>query len=127
MPYTKNTWAAGDVITSAKLNNMENGIESAAPSVIYITMHYDETILLNVLNKTYSEIKNYFDNGCLIFVRETELNLNSGIFYIVSAGEGTDQGGTYYYVNLKGLGGYETPKEYTCDTVNDYPMGEPDK
>lgn len=26
MAYTKNTWSTGDVVTSAKLNNIENGI-----------------------------------------------------------------------------------------------------
>ena len=30
MAYTKNTWASGDVVTSAKLNHMENGIEAAS-------------------------------------------------------------------------------------------------
>lgn len=29
MSYTKNTWANGDIITAAKLNNMENGIADA--------------------------------------------------------------------------------------------------
>ena len=29
MSYTPNTWANGDVITSAKLNNMEQGIANA--------------------------------------------------------------------------------------------------
>lgn len=29
MSYTKNTWATGDTITAAKLNNMEDGIEAA--------------------------------------------------------------------------------------------------
>lgn len=29
MTYTKNTWANGDVITAAKLNNMEDGIANA--------------------------------------------------------------------------------------------------
>ena len=32
MSYTKNTWANGDTITAAKLNNMENGIEAAEQS-----------------------------------------------------------------------------------------------
>lgn len=29
MSYTKNTWKSGDIVTSAKLNNMENGIAAA--------------------------------------------------------------------------------------------------
>ena len=32
MAYEKNTWASGDVVTSAKLNHMENGIEAASSS-----------------------------------------------------------------------------------------------
>ena len=32
MPYTKTTWADGDVITAQKLNNMESGIEAASSS-----------------------------------------------------------------------------------------------
>lgn len=30
MSYVKNTWASGDVITAQKLNNLENGVESAS-------------------------------------------------------------------------------------------------
>lgn len=30
MSYTKNTWQSGDVVTSAKLNHMEDGIEAAS-------------------------------------------------------------------------------------------------
>ena len=30
MAYEKNTWQAGDTITSAKLNNVETGIEAAS-------------------------------------------------------------------------------------------------
>jgi len=36
MSYTKNTWSKGDVVTSAKLNNMETGIKDA---------HYDISVL----------------------------------------------------------------------------------
>lgn len=31
--YSKNQWSAGDVITSAKLNNLENGIDVAADEI----------------------------------------------------------------------------------------------
>lgn len=30
MSYEKNIWQAGDVITAAKLNNIEDGIEAAS-------------------------------------------------------------------------------------------------
>lgn len=34
MAYNKTTWASGDVVTSDKLNHIENGIEGAAPLVL---------------------------------------------------------------------------------------------
>lgn len=36
MAYSKNTWAKGDVVTSAKLNNIETGVKDA---------HYDISVL----------------------------------------------------------------------------------
>lgn len=33
MAYSKTTWADGDVITAAKLNNAENGIEANAAAI----------------------------------------------------------------------------------------------
>lgn len=34
MSYTKNTWATGDTITAAKLNNMEDGIADAGYDIV---------------------------------------------------------------------------------------------
>lgn len=44
MSYVKNTWANGDVITAAKLNNMEDGIEEAQGGG---GIEYDLVIKLN--------------------------------------------------------------------------------
>ena len=36
MSYTKQTWASGDTVTSAKLNHMESGIETASmPDLVF--------------------------------------------------------------------------------------------
>ena len=42
MSYTKYTWQTGEVITAAKLNNMEDGI--------------DDKLIVNMLNTTTGEI-----------------------------------------------------------------------
>lgn len=49
MSYTPNTWKSGDVVTSAKLNNIESGIVN---SVLVVTA--DEN---NALDHTYAEIE----------------------------------------------------------------------
>lgn len=37
MAYVKTVWQTGDVITAAKLNNAENGIEAASPYILDLT------------------------------------------------------------------------------------------
>lgn len=34
MAYEKTTWAAGDVVTAAKLNNLENGVANAGATIV---------------------------------------------------------------------------------------------
>ena len=46
MYYNKNTWANGDLITKEKLNNMENGIESAHQNF--------DTVIKNDIKTIYS-------------------------------------------------------------------------
>lgn len=57
MAYIKNTWATGDTITAAKMNNIEDGIEEAAQSgggaLICNSTYTGETY---VLDKTAQEI-----------------------------------------------------------------------
>ena len=59
MSYTPNTWATGDVITPAKLNNMENGITEAnnggsgSGNFIVTAGTFAQNF---VLDKTYAEI-----------------------------------------------------------------------
>lgn len=48
MSYTPNTWKSGDVVTSAKLNNIEQGIANAAPMIVH---NNNDT-----LDKTWQEI-----------------------------------------------------------------------
>lgn len=53
MSYTPNTWESGDVITSAKLNNIEQGIANAGSGGILVA-HIDEATM--TLDKTWQQI-----------------------------------------------------------------------
>lgn len=88
MAYVKNVWATGDVVTAAKLNNMEDGIEAAAvlPTVsevnagevlgVTIGGNWSNTTLIkvvpietgtpNYLNLTYATASNLLNNGKLL-------------------------------------------------------------
>ena len=63
MAYTPNTWATGDTITAAKLNNMEQGIANAG--VFYITATWDDSANGYVLDKTVTQIEAAYANGQL--------------------------------------------------------------
>lgn len=54
MSYTKNTWKSGDTVTSAKLNNIEDGIASSGAFMVHGTIS-DGTV---TLDKTWKEIYN---------------------------------------------------------------------
>lgn len=45
MSYTKQTWASGDVITAAKLNNIENGVEAVSNNFVTPTEGDQNTLL----------------------------------------------------------------------------------
>ncbi|MBO5662610.1 MAG: hypothetical protein J6S12_01975 [Alphaproteobacteria bacterium] len=66
MPYVKTEWETGDIITAAKLNNMEAGIEAAGVGVKSIEMaEADDTA---TLLSSWQEIKAAFDAKKPIFV-----------------------------------------------------------
>lgn len=62
MSYTKKTWAAGQKVKSADLNNMEGGIDVAAnPFVVTLTPTAED--FSGTMDKTPSEIDAAIQNG----------------------------------------------------------------
>lgn len=54
MSYEKQTWQTGDVVTSAKLNHMEDGI--AAGGVLVVNVTYDAETEVSTCDKTAGEM-----------------------------------------------------------------------
>ena len=74
MSYTKHTWADGEVITAAKLNNIEEGIEGAqdympAPSAFIVNITTHEGDSKTYLDKTWREIYDAFLTGPVYIVQ----------------------------------------------------------
>lgn len=65
MAYTPTTWTSGDIITSQKLNKIENGVANAElgnkPLIIDISN--------DTLTKTAGEIYDAYTNGIPIYIR----------------------------------------------------------
>lgn len=60
MAYEKNTWATGDVVTSMKLNHMEDGIEAGCSPIVRTTLTGEDQY---TCANTFDEIKAMIDAG----------------------------------------------------------------
>lgn len=66
MSYTPTTWQSGDVITSTKLNKLEQGVADSA-TVLITTMSQSGSTY--VLDKTFEEIYTALRNSIPVFVK----------------------------------------------------------
>lgn len=69
MAYEKQNWQSGDVITSAKLNHMEDGIAGAGGTLVIGGFSYDNYgNILGTSDKTWQEIDDALAAGarCVI-------------------------------------------------------------
>lgn len=60
MAYTPTEWQSGDVVTSAKLNNIESGITSASGLCVYDGEE-------STLNKSYNDLLSMLNSGVIPF------------------------------------------------------------
>lgn len=67
MSYEPTNWKTGDVVTSAKLNKLENAVAGAGGVLVINDQN-------NTLDKTYQEIENAFANKmlCVVFSQSEE-------------------------------------------------------
>lgn len=56
MAYTKNTWRTGDIVSSQKLNHMEDGIANSENVFIVGGVSLGENGIEGTLDKTWQEI-----------------------------------------------------------------------
>lgn len=105
MAYTKNTWVTGDIVTSAKLNHMEDGIANASGLVVHLNNNGE-------LDKTWQEIADAFPAVYIIdYLNECKS--------IVTSVLPADEHDPYAVVEYTPAGGVTTT--YTTDTNTGYP------
>lgn len=75
MSYTPTTWKAGDIVTSAKLNKIEQGISTATANgnILIVNAIYDDEDI-STLDKTWKEIYNAMLVGSVIIIENTSTN-----------------------------------------------------
>lgn len=69
MSYEPTNWKDGDLVTSAKLNKLEQGVAGAGGgSVLVVNMTIDNDSHIGRLDKTAGEIYEVFRNGSVRFI-----------------------------------------------------------
>lgn len=90
MAYTPTEWKTGDVVTAAKLNNMENGIASAGGgggSAMILTANFSEEHP-QLLGATAKEIYDAFTSGTNVIIQLYDYDDESSrvrVFHAISA------------------------------------------
>ncbi len=70
MAYTKNTWETGDIVSSQKLNHIEDGIANAGSAFfINASDSENEEAFFTTLDKTWQEIYDAYSSGTLCVIR----------------------------------------------------------
>ncbi len=104
MAYTKNTWADGDIVTSEKLNHMEDGIADAGGVMVI-----NDTD--GMLDKTWQEIYDALAQGKLCAAIYNSGNLETGISVRIVTNVDINEG--VYAVDASGT--------YTTSSATGYP------
>lgn len=111
MIYNKTTWVSGDVVTSAKLNNIENGIEAANngsgdPFEITITVingvGYSADKTYDEIEEWYSSINIVEESKCVI----TEIFYDDETVELEDASITVYQGRVTTYTDSNGVDAY---------------------
>lgn len=66
MSYEPTNWKAGDTVTSAKLNKMEQGISNNGPLVVHITENSENGTTSKTMDKTWLQICEAAPNVCFV-------------------------------------------------------------
>lgn len=121
MSYDPTNWKTGDVVTSAKLNKLEQGV-AAGSGVLVVHSNYDETSGTEVLDKTAFEIFSASSDGKVVisaFNSGGQMIVTSFLSY-VSANPVTGWA-AFKFIDIAPDGQIEVTT-YTAGTQDDYPV-----
>lgn len=79
MSYEPTNWKAGDVVTSAKLNKLEQGV-AAGSGVLVVHMTVDDATSIGTLDKTWQEIYDAAQNGLVFLTSSPGMGLEVKVF-----------------------------------------------
>ena len=119
MSYEKNTWKTGDVITSTKLNRMEDGIANAGGILVIggLTVGMNQTSyqFTGAADKTWQEIDNALAAGVRCVVVGSGMG---GHIQLIVSGTRCDNENYIFYIS----DGQNDPISFTTTSADGYPI-----
>ena len=113
MSYEPTQWSAGDTVTSAKLNKIEQGIVSNSNEPLIVTLQKEGVV--QTFNKTWKEVHDAFMAGRPIIV---EFDSGYETFYShVICVRTLDDNSSYVCTFIS----YNQIESYDCNQENGYP------
>ena len=110
MSYEPTVWKSGDIVTSAKLNKLEQGVAAGGSGGVLVVHAAQDDSGQYVLDKTWNEIRNAFiSNGVVASLYD-----NTGLEAIVSV---------FYDGSLYGVVSFDGSAQtlYYADSPDDNP------
>lgn len=115
MAYTKNTWNTGDIVTSEKLNHMEDGIAGGGNIFVVGGVTVDSKGQLEgTLDKTWQEVHDAMLSKICILITANDIGIVQELITDAFIGTGGGYGGGYVVTTSKG-------SWFTTSTANGYP------
>ena len=110
MSYTPTNWNTGDVVTSEKLNHIEDGITNSESVLFVGGATYGGDGMEGTLDKTWQEIHDAMQSKICILIFADD----NGIAHELITAAYIAPGGEYMVTNASGSG-------FTTSTANGYP------
>ena len=114
MAYTKNTWKTGDIVSSQKLNHMEDGIANAGGFMVINSTD-------NTLDKTWQEIHDAMAANTFCVIKKVAQRLDKDYVHNSPVVEAVKNGQESPYTYIVTT----TSNKYTTDTPSGYPVFMP--
>lgn len=116
MAYEQTEWKSGDVVTSEKLNKIENGIAGAG-GVLVVTMSGDPL----TSDKTWQEIYDAANSGMFVV---TKYGSDDGVKPAFLSEAVGYEGDSYFaaFVNVDGATLGLNARTFVAESADDYPV-----
>jgi hypothetical protein len=124
MSYTPTEWKSGDIVTSEKLNKLEQGVASSGTGgILFATIDMDMDTHTMTFDKTWKQIHDASFVAASATAVEGDPPYSKLFTFVIDAFILSESvGELIYYVRTFNSDNVETPLTFTTDSEDGYPV-----